>query len=311
MNTLKSRSYKGKIDLTAISQLLKACEVVDPPDQWPSVSDILMQFDAPLVDKAHDVCLWEDDNKLRAVAGLMIPESGAIIDGFLWFRLHPETRFDNLYGQIITWAKKRMQEVAQERGADVKLLAGTHADQTERISLLENFGFSIERYFLTMVRPLTEPILKPQLPEGFQFQQIRGEEDAEKWVEMFNDTFIDHWNYHPETIEAFKHKLTNRQFRPELSLIITAGDSEFAAFCDCYITDSNQGWLNPLGTRRGYRKQGLARAMLQEVMQRLKAEEVNTAMLYVDAENLSGALRLYESVGFQKVSTQIAYIKEV
>jgi len=47
------------------------------------------------------------------------------------------------------------------------------------------------------------------------------------------------------------------------------------------------------------------------VMQKLKVEGMETAMLYVDAENPSGARRLYESVGFQTTHTQIAYIKDV
>ncbi|MGQ4646967.1 hypothetical protein [Lyngbya aestuarii] len=50
---------------------------------------------------------------------------------------------------------------------------------------------------------LAEPIPEPQLPEGFTLRHLRGEQDAQAWVEMFNETFIDHWNYHPQTIETF------------------------------------------------------------------------------------------------------------
>ncbi|NES21797.1 MAG: GNAT family N-acetyltransferase [Symploca sp. SIO3E6] len=123
---------------------------------------------------------------------------------------------------------------------------------------------------------------------------------------------MDHWNYHPETVEGFQHKLTNPEFRPDLSLIAIAPDGTFAAFGDCYIPNGgNQGWINPLGTRRGYRQRGLAKGILQGIMQKLKAEGLKTAMLYVDAENPLGALRLYESVGFYATNTQIAYRKDV
>lgn len=313
MTTLTMRPYGGKTDLDAIAPFLRTCEAVDLPNEYPSVSDILMQFDAPSVDQQRDIRLWEDaEGQLIALAGLMIPAVGETVDGFLWFRVHPTEQLDSLYSDIIAWAEARMQEVRQERCLAVKLLAGAGAEQAERITFLERCGFRIERYFLTMVRSLSEPIPEPQLPDGFTLRPIQGEPDAQAWVELCNDTFIDHWNYHPDTIEAFKHKLKHPDFRPDLSVVAIAPDGTWAAFCDCYIPkQGNQGWINLLGTRRGYRKQGLARSMLQAVMQQLKVEGVETAMLYVDAENPSGARRLYESVGFQTTHSQIAYVKDV
>ncbi|WP_446367462.1 GNAT family N-acetyltransferase [Coleofasciculus chthonoplastes] len=313
MITLTMRPHRVEADLDAIALFLKTCEAVDLPNEYPSVSDILMQFDAPSVDQQRDICLWEDaEGQLIVLAGLMIPTVGETVDGFLWFRVHPTEPLDILYSDIIPWAESRMQEVRQERCLAVKLLAGAGAEQAKRITFLENCGFRIERYFLTMVRSLSEPIPEPQLPDGFTLRPIQGEPDAQTWVELFNDTFIDHWNYHPETVDAFNHKLKNPEFRPDLSVVAIAPDGTWAGFCDCYIPkDGNQGWINPVGTRRGYRKQGVARSMLQAVMQQLKVEGMETAMLYVDAENPSGARRLYESVGFQTTHTQIAYVKDM
>ena len=97
-----------------------------------------------------------------------------------------------------------------------------------------------------------------------------------------------------------------------MSIIAIAPDGTFAAFGDCYIpSEGSQGWINPLGTRQGYRKRGLARGILQAIMQKLKVEGMDSAMLYVDAQNPSGALRLYKSVGFYTKNTQIAYSKDI
>ena len=46
-------------------------------------------------------------------------------------------------------------------------------------------------------------------------------------------------------------------------------------------------------------------------MRRLKQDGVTTAKLGVDAENPTGALRLYESVGFDKVKTWARYAKDL
>jgi ribosomal protein S18 acetylase RimI-like enzyme len=145
---------------------------------------------------------------------------------------------------------------------------------------------------------------------------VEGEEDAETWVETFNQTFIDHWNHFELTVEAFKNKLDDPTYRSDLSLVAIAPDDTIAALCDCYIIekdgpDIEQGWINVLGTKRGFRKQGLGRSILLAALQNFQAEGLDTVILYVDAENLSGATRLYESAGFRRVNTQIAYMKEL
>ncbi|NEP45590.1 MAG: hypothetical protein F6K35_42805 [Okeania sp. SIO2H7] len=46
-------------------------------------------------------------------------------------------------------------------------------------------------------------------------------------------------------------------------------------------------------------------------MERLQAVGMDKVRLGVDAENPSGANRLYESLGFRKVNTKIIYGKEL
>lgn len=66
-----------------------------------------------------------------------------------------------------------------------------------------------------------------------------------------------------------------------------------------------------LGTRRGFRKLGLGRAMLLSGLQALQQAGVETALLGVDSENPSGALHLYESAGFRQMDTVIVQSKEI
>ena len=170
----------------------------------------------------------------------------------------------------------------------------------------------------TAARTLTEPIPEAKFPEGFTLKNIDNEADPAAWTEMFNQTFIYHWNHQDITVEFVKNKLNNSKYQPELSLVAVSPDGTFAAFCDCQIHPENNelngrkdGLIYMLGTRRGFRKRGLGRGILLSALKLLKVEGMETAMLYVDADNLSGATRLYESVGFRRVNTQIAYIKAV
>ena len=316
---LLARSYAGDRDLEAIADLINTCESVDRLDEGTSISQLQQGFNAPSFDKARDIRLWFDSNgKLIGFAQLWISEPGEVIDGSLWFRVHPEARGGDVEAAAIAWGEVRMREVSAVGGSRVKLRSSTRADECDRISVLTSCGFKADRYFFRMARDLSEPIPEPQFPEGFLLRQFPGEQHSEAWVEMFNQSFIDHWNHHDLTVDRFKYNLAKPDYRNDLNLIAVAGDGTFVAFCYCNIsqeendrTGRNEGWISVLGTRRGFRKIGLGRAMLLAGLHRLKAAGVATAILGVDAENSSGALQLYESVGFHNIRNSISYVKDV
>ncbi|MEQ8996501.1 MAG: GNAT family N-acetyltransferase [Coleofasciculus sp. B1-GNL1-01] len=319
MNSITRRPYRGEIDLDAIANLINTCETVDQLEEGTSVTELQQSFDDPFIDKERDLFLWQDaDDQLIGFGRLWIVPTDTVIDGFLGFRVHPTARSGDLQEQIITWAEERLRQVSQERGLPVNVRCGSRADQTDRITILERCGFKRDRYFFTMTRSLQEPIPEPKLPDGFTLGYSKGKEDVEAYVELYNQTFIDHWNYHELTVERILHELQDPYYKPELSLLAMAPDGTYAAFCYCRVNpEENQrngrseGEIAVLGTRRGFRKQGLGRAMLLAGMQQLKAAGVETAKLGVDAKNLSGALRLYESVGFSTVRTHISLVKQL
>lgn len=306
-------------DLEAIAHLINTCEKVDRLYEGTSLSQLQQKFNEPSVDKARDIRLWFDANgELIGFAQLWISEPAEVIDGSLLFRVHPDARGGDVEAAAIAWGEVRMREVSAIPGAPVKLRSSAHAEDRDRISLLTSSGFKPDRYFCRLARSIWEPIPEPQLPQGFTLIQFPGEQDAEAWVEMFNQSFIDHWNHHDLTVEKFKYDLAKPDYRNDLDLIAVADDGKFVSFCYCEIsvdecdrTGRNEGWIACLGTRRGFRKIGLGRAMLLAGLHRLKAAGVETAILGVDADNQSGAMKLYESVGFHNIRNSIAYVKDV
>ncbi|MEG4068090.1 GNAT family N-acetyltransferase [Microcoleus sp. Pol11C2] len=319
MANLSARCYAGDRDLDAIAHLINTCEEVDQLDEGTSISELQQEFNAPSLDKARDIRLWEDaEGKLIGFAQLSVSEPGEVIDGWLWFRVQPEARGGDVEAAAIAWGEVRMREVSAMRGARVKLRTYARAEDCARISVLANCGFKADRYFYRMARSLSEPLPEPQFPEGFALRQFPGQQEAAAWVEMFNQSFIDHWNHHDLTVDKFKHELAKPDYRNDLDLIAVADDGTFVSFCSCLIcveecdrTGRNEGWIACLGTRRGFRKMGLGRAMLLAGLHRLKAAGVATAILGVDAENSSGALHLYESAGFHNIRDSISYVKDV
>ena len=68
------------------------------------------------------------------------------------------------------------------------------------------------------------------------------------------------------------------------------------AICHPHPSDPMLGWIGVLGVRRAWRRRGLARALLLHAFREFRRCGLRRAGLGVDAENLTGANRLYEAL---------------
>jgi mycothiol synthase len=309
------RPYAGEVDLEPIADMLNDCEALDTLDEGTSVAELRLEFADPEFDAARDLCLWEDaSGRLIGFGQLIIHTESDEPDGYLWFKVHPSARGEDLEAQILAWGEERIREAQRERGMPIEMVASARALDHARQELLAQHGFSVLRYFLRLARPLDEPIPTPQFPAGFTL--TAGDHDPAAWAALFNESFIDHWRYHPSTVEGYNHAVSDPNYRPELNLVASAPDGTFAGFCWCQINAEenarngrSEGWIDGLGTRRGFRRIGLGRAMLLAGLHCLQAAGVEHARLGVDADSPTGATRLYESVGFEEVFRTIVYRK--
>jgi ribosomal protein S18 acetylase RimI-like enzyme len=313
------RLYTGAADLQPIVDLLNAIEAVDQVGAGTSVAELQVDFENPIIDPAHNLALWEDERgSLAALGALWMHPSDELIEAYFWMHVRPDVRGIELERDVTDWGAERLREIASERKLPARLRLGVRDDNAYKIDALERNGFEHNRTFFDMARPLELPIPDMPLPEGYTIRPINSETELEAWVEAFNLSFIDHWNYQPMTLTRRQHWMKSLDYRPELDLVAIASDGTLAAFSYCMIEAANNqrlgvrdGWVGDLGTRRGYRKRGLARALLAASMRAFKNAGMDTAKLGVDTENPNGALRLYESVGFQKAETWLSYIKIV
>jgi mycothiol synthase len=328
--TFEARPFAGDADLQGICDLINTCNAVDQLSDEPYASLTFVRewlLEDPDLDREQDIRLWADGTgRLGGLGIIRIPPQSAgdadpVVDGHLFFRVHPEARHEGLEAGIVDWAAARVRGVAQERNQPGHLRAGLHKTTPEYIAyrqgVLEGLGFRPVRYGYKMARPLHEPIPEPQLPEGYTQRTVAADEQA-RWVEAFNWSFIDHWNHHPLSEERNAQWISGPNYRAAGDLVAVAPDGTFAAFCRCEINNEdnaalgrNEGWIEVLGTRRGHRKIGLGRAMLLAGLHWLKGQGVETAVLGVDAQNPTGALRLYESVGFVVANTSYNYQKDL
>ncbi|WP_088893530.1 GNAT family N-acetyltransferase [Leptolyngbya ohadii] len=319
MLTLTARSYAGQIDLQSITDLINQCEAADREEEFYSVEEVEQELTSPGFDPAKDMRLWETDGKLLALGELWISDADdPNLTAFLCIFVRPDRRYQGLEQETIAWAEARLRQVGQMRQQQPVLQCSSVDWQHQTIEILEKSGFAIERRFYTMRRLLTEPIPAPSFPEGFRLINGRDGLDNAALVELYNQTFIDHWNFHPMTIEDLQHMMAEPNYRPDEFLVVAAPDGTYAGYCYCASqSEANKhlpqpiGWVHGLRTRRGFRRMGLGRALLLAGLHRLRSTGMELAHLGVDLDNPNQALALYESVGFQPLRTRLIYSKAI
>jgi len=219
----------------------------------------------------------------------------------------------------LDWAGERGQQrlsLATQATAQV-LRSGGFDTQTSWHTQLEQRGFRIVRYYYRMQRDLSEPIPAVQLP-GDLALRVYTSELSDAVYAAFNEAFRDHWSFDPVTDEDWQMFFIGRtSFRPDLTYVVMAGD-EVAGFSINGISPEenarrgrSEGWVEELAVRRPWRKRGVATALLCASMHAFKAEGLQHAMLGVDTQNLTGALRVYEGVGFKSIKRYIQFEKAV
>jgi mycothiol synthase len=207
---------------------------------------------------------------------------------------------------LVDWAEER----ARER--DGRILSGSWVTDEGLVAELRRRGFGQIRHSFRMAIDLADDVAEPGWPDGVRVRTFR-EGDARTFYELQRETFADTWEPIDETYDEWAHwLLDDPSFDPGLWFVAEDG-SEPAGFAICKRRrgDPELGYVQVLGVRRPWRGRGLGRALLLLAFRELRARGLARAGLGVDAENPTGATRLYESVGMRVTHRFEIYEKAV
>jgi mycothiol synthase len=204
-----------------------------------------------------------------------------------------------------------MEARAAERGWPARpLRAHVHPDD-DAVALVRSRGYRPIRSSFTMEVGLAAEPPPPAWPEGLRPRPYAPGADDERVYEAHMDAFADHWGFHRSRYEEWRHWSTAPPHDPALWFVVEDA-GELAAVCLCRPRRGEEeglGWVDVLGVRPPWRRRGLARALLLHAFRALRARGCDRAGLTVDAENVTGAVALYESVGMRQVRRTDVYEK--
>jgi len=297
---MQARSYEGLQDLHAMLDLLAEGRKADNGTYYVHGGDLqwwLFYTDLPPQTWQSNIRLWMQDGRLIGWALLSHNE-----DAFDVFA-DPRLRGDALEHEMFAWAVEQMS------AHDSVQTVWVAEDDEAHIHWLEGNGFAREQsHIILFKRALSGPLEGSLLPEGFSIRTSRGEEDAQLRSVASHAAFGSRKSfeeYWPRTLRFMQSPV----YVPQHEIFINAPLGGVAAYCIVWTDTLNKaGHFEPVGTHPDFQRKGLGKILLFESLRRLKSEGMNEASVCTNHDN-AAAIRLYESVGFQKAKRLLTFRK--
>ena len=281
----------------AVADLIAALErhFLGRPEM--NASDLLDEWRE--LNLANDTWLIELDGKPAGYAALYTKRH-TFVDAYV----HPDALGRGIGSQLV----QLTEEEARRRG--ITLLRNGVIEKDERAhALLEARGYRVVRRFYRMAIELDAP--PPSAwPQGLQPSRYDPRE-ARAFHAALEEAFADHWDHRPESFEDWRRRVLEA---PDVDTTVwwavKQGD-EIAAAAICDVERYGMGWIGLMGVRKQWRGRGLGLALLRHCFSELYARGQRTVGLGVDAENPTGATRLYERADMQVAFAHVVYEKQL
>ncbi|QTD99405.1 mycothiol synthase [Streptomyces cyanogenus] len=191
-----------------------------------------------------------------------------------------------------------------------RLRVWAHGGHPAARHLAQVLGLTLFRELRQMRLPLAGLELpEPTLPEGVTVRTfVPGKDDA-AWLEVNAAAFA----HHPEQGSLTRRDLDDRKAQPwfdPAGFFLAERRGELIGFHWTKVhAEEGLGEVYVLGVRPGEQGGGLGKALTAVGLRHLAAQQVPTAMLYVDADN-KAAVSVYERLGFTVHETDLMYRTE-
>lgn len=230
------------------------------------------------------------------------------VNPWVWARVHPKFEGLGIGTYLLQYGEERVRLVEDRVPEDAKISmrCGTVSTHEPAKELLTDYGMNLIRSFWTMLIDLDEQPDFPTLPNHITVKTFTETQDLLQVVRAVNEAFKDHWGFvaqpEEETLKDWAEWIEkDPKHDPTLWFLAMDGD-EIAGVSLCRLeawNDPSWGWVDELGVRRDWRRQGVALALLQHSFAELYKRGKKHVGLGVDADSLTGATRLYEKAGMR------------
>ena len=317
---LSFRGFQGESDFPKMAAVINGSKEVDGLERADSAEDIAHNYKHLFnCDPYQDMLFAEMVGEVIGYSRVTWKEE---LDGkrlYVHFGfLLPEWRRRGIGRLMLRYNQQRLRRIAAVHPNHIPRYFESFAADSEvsATALLLREGYSAVRHNFEMLRPTLDDIPEAPMPPGLEVRPVQMDH-LQTIRDASVEAFRDHWGYSADEEPPVEQIIGDRLFDPSLWRV--AWDGEQVAGMVLSFIDHQQnaeynrkrGWTENICVRRPWRKRGLARSLIVQSLWAIKERGMTEAALGVDTENLSGALRLYESVGFRPVKRWTTYRLEI
>ena len=315
------RLFDPARDYEPLAELIRDANGHDETDWLPSAEALRHDLaHAGTFRPSLDGLVAESDGRLVGVAIATWRQRGQkVVHQIDPLLVRPSHRRHGIGTTLLAWAETHCAErvragEAGPAGLPQELGAWGALGVPGAAELASAHGFRAVRYGMEMRRPTSGPIPGAPLPPGLEVRPVRPDQHRRIWgadVEAFQD----HWEAALRTDADYEWWFSRPGLDTSLWQVAWDGDEVAGSILTTINADenarlgANRAWLDHISVRRPWRRRGLAAALIASTLRLLAHRGVEEAALGVDAENLSGAVRLYERMGFVRYHSGVTYRK--
>ena len=239
-----------------------------------------------------------DEPAFSAVINLH-PDS---VTGRFYTDVYARPRVENLEN-VVLWAI----ELADSQHADWDIRPGVNSLDKRLQSAWAKHGFEfLRRYYTMRMRVSTTPTIRQIQGVEIRSIDISNPDQVALWHKLHQNSFSNHFGFAPRELEKWRELVQDSAIDPN-GVFFAFKNGEPVGFCQCndeYVED-NRGFINLLGVTLENHGTGIGEALLQTGISYCISKGYDSVELNVDTGNESGALKLYEKVGFKAESSWI------
>lgn len=318
---LRFRHFGGEADYAGMVAVHQSANLADGTEEIISVERMASNYaNLSNSDPQRDVTIAEVGRRIVAYARVYWSEltdggRGYAVFGFV----DPEWRRRGLGGALLRRNEALQRETAAAHpGVEPKWLESFSVDSNPgNLALLSGAGYAPVRYSYDMVRPTLDDVPDAPMPAGIEVRTVVRAQYRSIWAAA-NEAFRDEWGEHDESEEAWASFVNDpKNADPSLWKVAWDGDEVAGMVITIIPVEANRhfgrarAWLDSVAVRRAWRRRGLARSLIAQSLLAARQAGLTSAGLGVDTENPSGALGLYESLGFRAARRYTTFRKRL
>jgi mycothiol synthase len=282
-------------DLAAVAELSRTCDRHDWGTSVADEQDFRDDWNLPRMRMETDTWLVEDATGLAVGYAFVTADPLGTEVKSIGF-VHPEHRGRGIGSLLVDRVMARSREMLDGAGVLRCFAPGPDRAAAE---LFTASGFRLARSLQRMEAAIDVDVpFETGSPDGVTVRMFEPGSDDRSVHATLMEAFAGHYGFSEEPFDEWSAVAFDREtFDPTLWFVAEADGEVAGALIGVVRLD--MGWIADIGVRERWRRRGIGERLVRRSLESFRARGFRSVGLNVDPDNETGAMRLYERLGFR------------